>query len=163
MLPRRLVYLIQVALAVVQHNKYDVSAFSFPGVTSTSRVKIRRHARTSMKLRLGLSGGFNDELFPSDNDHDNHKYKSSHIVSIKSSNIAGMVNDGDGTGIQVDFGNEPCLVAVTGESGSGKSLLVSKAIDLVTGGKAVSSLIPPSSGESEQDSISSVELSEYIV
>ena len=39
------------------------------------------------------------------------------------------------------------FVAVTGESGSGKSLLVSKAIDLVTGGKAVASLLPSSGDE----------------
>ena len=54
----------------------------------------------------------------------------SHIVSIRSTNIAGMIGDnddggveggGDGNGgsssseIRVDFGNEACFVAVTGE------------------------------------------------
>ena len=52
------------------------------------------------------SAGFND---------DGHLHKSSHIISIKSSNIAGMINDGDGACIEVDFGSEACLVAVTGE------------------------------------------------
>lgn len=48
-----------------------------------------------------------------------------------------------------------------GDSGSGKSLLVSKAIDLITGGRAVPSLVPPSNGK--QESASSVEMSEYIL
>ena len=89
--------------------------------------------------------------------------KSSHIVSIKSCNIAGLISDReDSDDIQVDFGSEACLVAITGESGTGKSLLVSKALDLVSGGKAVSSLIlPPLNDESNngQEKSSSVELS----
>jgi len=104
---------------------------------------------------------------PSTTDNDNITRRlSSHIVSIKSSNIAGMINDvGDdrtSADIQIDFDSGGCLTAVTGESGSGKSLLVSKAIDLITGGKAVSSLVPMTSGgeNSEQESSSSVELSE---
>jgi len=40
------------------------------------------------------------------------------------------------------------LVAVTGETGHGKSLLVSKAVDLVTGGKATAALLPP--GQQQQ-------------
>ncbi len=44
-----------------------------------------------------------------------HLHKSSHIFSIKSSNIAGMINDGDDACIEVDFGSDACLVAVTGE------------------------------------------------
>ena len=46
--------------------------------------------------------------------HDGY-HTSSHIVSIKSSNIAGMTSDEDDTDIEVDFGSEPCLIAVTGE------------------------------------------------
>ena len=38
----------------------------------------------------------------------------------------------------LEYGN---LIAVTGETGTGKSLLVSKVADLVTGGKATSSLL----------------------
>ena len=65
--------------------------------------------------------------------------------------------------ITVDFGQEAgtSLIAITGESGTGKSLLVSKAIDLVTGGKAISSLVPSRAGESnvDKENTSFVELS----
>jgi len=74
--------------------------------------------------------------------------RSSHILSIRSSNIAGMVGIGDESeDIIVDFGLTSCFVAVTGESGTGKSLLISKAIDLISGGKAVPSLLSPSATE----------------
>ena len=74
--------------------------------------------------------------------------RSSHILSIRSSNIAGMVGIGDESeDIIVDFGLSSCFVAVTGESGTGKSLLISKAIDLISGGKAVTSLLSPSTTE----------------
>ena len=107
----------------------------------------------------------------SDGGHDSHTSSveqgspTGHIVSIECCNIAGMSSGGETRGIRVDFGRDACLVAVTGESGSGKSLLISKAIDLVTGGKAIASLVPSqSSGESdEQLDSSSVELSEYFV
>lgn len=75
----------------------------------------------------------------------------SHIVSITSRNIAGMKNDDNTDEITVRFASlddtAAGFVAVTGESGSGKSLLVSKAIDLVTGGKVVASLLPSSAGD----------------
>lgn len=74
--------------------------------------------------------------------------RSSHILSIRSSNVAGMVGIGDESEeIIVDFGLTSCFVAVTGESGTGKSLLISKAIDLISGGKAVPSLLSPSTTE----------------
>jgi len=143
---QRLLYLIQVALAI-QQNK--VSAFT----SVTSRAKIR-NARNAVRL----SGeGCNEEL----SSDSKTPHPSSHIVYIDSSNIAGMVrvSDGESAGIRIEFGPEACLVAVTGESGSGKSLLVSKAIDLVTGGKAVPSLVPTPAGESsEQDIPSTVEM-----
>jgi DNA repair ATPase RecN len=51
------------------------------------------------------------------------------------------------------------LVAVTGETGSGKSLLVSKAVDLVTGGKASSSmLLDPNSSHLSGSNVASVEM-----
>lgn len=78
-------------------------------------------------------------------------HATSNIVSITSRNIAGMKNDDDTDEITVRFTppdyTAAGFVAVTGESGSGKSLLVSKAIDLVTGGKVVASLLPPSAGD----------------
>lgn len=84
--------------------------------------------------------------------------RSSHIVSIRSSNIAGMVGDSE-EDIIVDFGLTSCFVAVTGESGTGKSLLISKAIDLISGGKAVPSLLSPSSSEGNgEDPSTSVSL-----
>ena len=138
----------------------DVSAFS----CLMPRAKKIRHAKNIARCQLDdLTGGACDvDLTSSDGDNN----KSSHIVSIKSSNIAGMVSDGEDTDIiQLDFGPDACLVAVTGESGSGKSLLVSKAIDLVTGGKALSSLVPSlPSGEGilEDETSSYVELSECV-
>eukprot|EP00550_Attheya_septentrionalis_P005935 CAMPEP_0198290640 /NCGR_PEP_ID=MMETSP1449-20131203/8430_1 /TAXON_ID=420275 /ORGANISM="Attheya septentrionalis, Strain CCMP2084" /LENGTH=807 /DNA_ID=CAMNT_0043989167 /DNA_START=219 /DNA_END=2642 /DNA_ORIENTATION=- len=71
-------------------------------------------------------------------------YKS-HIVLLRSQNLAGMVrgdmdSTADDNSICISFQNEendfPNLVAVTGETGSGKSLLVAKVAHLVTGGKA---------------------------
>jgi ABC-type glutathione transport system ATPase component len=59
----------------------------------------------------------------------------SKIVSIRSRNLGGAIND---IHVNLEDGN---LIAVTGETGSGKSLLVSKVADLVTGGKATSSLL----------------------
>ena len=68
--------------------------------------------------------------------------KISHIVSIKSHNFAGTVNDDEANpDVEIDFGSKACLVAITGESGTGKSLLVSKALDVVTGGKVVNTLV----------------------
>lgn len=70
----------------------------------------------------------------------------SHIVSITSTNVADLKNansDNDG-GITVQFASDAGFIAVTGESGSGKSLLVCKAIDLISGGKATASLLPSS-------------------
>ena len=68
----------------------------------------------------------------------------SHIVSIKAYNLAGVVNQGVDNVIAIEFGDCPNLVAVTGETGSGKSLLVAKLADLVTGGKATAALLPTS-------------------
>jgi ABC-type transport system involved in cytochrome bd biosynthesis fused ATPase/permease subunit len=63
----------------------------------------------------------------------------SKIVSICSRNLGGAINpDGQDIHLTLEYGN---LIAVTGETGSGKSLLVSKVADLVTGGKATSSLL----------------------
>lgn len=98
MLPRRLIFLFQLALA---------SAFS--GTASLSKTRGQNVVQAGV---LGCSGGGDG----GDGYHDvGYHHKSSHIVSIKSSNIAGMINDGDDTYIEVDFGPEACLVAVTGE------------------------------------------------
>ena len=95
----------------------------------------------------------------------------SHITTIRCQNVAGMVNysanhDNDAqlnehsdqrrrTGqhdlsrndadeIEIYLGNNPSLVAVTGETGSGKSLLVSKVINFVMGATKGSQLLVPS-------------------
>jgi ABC-type multidrug transport system fused ATPase/permease subunit len=68
----------------------------------------------------------------------------SKIVSIRSRNLCGAINpDGQDIHVTLEDGN---LIAVTGETGSGKSLLVSKVADLVTGGKATSSLLQNTNG-----------------
>jgi len=68
----------------------------------------------------------------------------SHIETIRCQNIAGMVNT-DTDEIVIHLGHNPNLVAVTGETGSGKSLLVSKVLNFVMGNKASQFLIPTGS------------------
>lgn len=73
----------------------------------------------------------------------------SHIESIRCKNFGGMIN-GDrekGRGqtqddIVINLGNERNLVAITGESGSGKSLLIAKVIDYLMGCKASPTILP---------------------
>lgn len=151
-----LLSLIQVALAVQQSNV--VEAF-LPGRTSPSRAKIRFENDGRCWSSRPVDGPLYYYSPPDTDEPDDEACQSSHILSITSTNIAGMVNDDgeDSTGIHVNFA--PNLNVVTGESGTGKSLLVAKAIDLVTGGKADSSLIQPSGESVEQESFSAVELS----
>ena len=155
MLPHTVLYLL-VAL-ILQPRNESASAFSS---TSSECGKIRYSS--NIKRRNGFDDvwwavGYDDDL---DLSYADVGHKSSHIVSIKSTNIAGMISEKEDANIQVDFGNDAGLVAITGESGTGKSLLVSKAIDLVTGGKAVSSLVVSSAGQNcDEERLSSVELS----
>jgi len=81
----------------------------------------------------------------------------SYIASIRSCNLAGTVSDGSESDITITLGNGPNLVAVTGETGSGKSLLIAKAADLLTGGKATSSSFP-SAMKRDNDSGTFVEM-----
>lgn len=66
----------------------------------------------------------------------------SHISVIRCNNIAGVQGEKGGE-IKIDLQSYGAsnLVAVTGETGHGKSLLFTKMVDLVSGGKASSSLI----------------------
>lgn len=74
----------------------------------------------------------------------------SFISSIKSKNLAGMVNnDGSDEEICIHLGDEPNLVAVTGETGSGKSVLIAKVASLVMGGTASPTMVPSSASEAE--------------
>jgi type II secretory pathway predicted ATPase ExeA len=74
----------------------------------------------------------------------------SYISSIRSHNLAGITGHEDEKEIVLNFEaqNEDGsnLVVVTGETGSGKSLLVSKVAELVTGGKATVSLLDAPKG-----------------
>ena len=65
----------------------------------------------------------------------------SHIAAIRSYNLAGAVNHGSEKEISISLGDGPNLVAVTGETGSGKSLLIARVAELITGGKATSSTV----------------------
>ena len=163
-----LLYTAAVLLAsIAQRNDYG-GVYAFLS-TTPSCVKIRSASTNILRgfddVWWAISGIGDDDSTTPDNDDivSRSTIKSSHIVYIKSSNIAGMINEGDDSDIKVDFGQEAgtSLIAITGESGTGKSLLVSKAIDLVTGGKAISSLVPSRAGESNNDEESSsfVELS----
>lgn len=64
----------------------------------------------------------------------------SRIVSITCQNLAGTVSP-NGSPISISFEASHPFVACTGETGSGKSLLMARAIDLMTGGKATSSMV----------------------
>lgn len=78
----------------------------------------------------------------------------SHISSIQCKNFAGIVGDGGGGDLNLQFDMPGSsisnnFVCVSGETGVGKSLLISKVVDLVTGGKASSSLLHnPTAGAS---------------
>ena len=91
---------------------------------------------------------------------------------LRSKNLAGMVRGDnsatDDNSICISFQNEeidlPNLVAVTGETGSGKSLLVAKVAHLVTGGKADVTFISNQgfpSDENEKSKPTTVEMSKY--
>ena len=133
---------------VVLSQSFAASAFSSGGVASIKRVcsgPNKFSARCAVRLWSDLPvGGCDDD----DKYYCSSPHQKSHIVSVKSHNIAGIVNDEGNDDIEIEFGSTACLVCVTGESGSGKSLLVSKALDVVTGGKATNTLVQDSEKES---------------
>jgi DNA repair ATPase RecN len=66
----------------------------------------------------------------------------SQIVSIRSTNLAGARDhDAKQGSVCINIAPGQNLVAVTGETGSGKSLLVGKVVNLLCGGKATPSLV----------------------
>jgi hypothetical protein len=91
------------------------------------------------------------------------KKRRSHVTTIRSKNLASINADEDGNEIVLNFDSgeseedSNLMVVVTGETGSGKSLLVSKAAELVTGGKMAPSLLNGSKSKSAE-SAASVEL-----
>eukprot|EP00986_Skeletonema_menzelii_P007312 scaffold2849_cov150-Skeletonema_menzelii.AAC.9 len=134
----------------VPSQSFWASAFSTGGVAITKRVCSGLHnnkfsARCAVRLWSDVPVGGCDD---SDHKYSSSPQQKSHIVSVKSHNIAGIVNDEGNCDIEIEFGSTACLVCVTGESGSGKSLLVSKALDVVTGGKATNALVQNSEKES---------------
>jgi hypothetical protein len=73
--------------------------------------------------------------------------KSSRICSIRSKNLGGSVassssqtNNQEDSFLSLNL-QDGRLIAVTGETGAGKSILISKVIDLCSGGKASASLL----------------------
>jgi DNA repair ATPase RecN len=70
-----------------------------------------------------------------------HSHSLSFIESITCLNFAGVF-DNDSQDEKISIPMTKRMVVVTGETGSGKSLLTSKLVDVVTGGKATASLVP---------------------
>ena len=62
----------------------------------------------------------------------------------------------------MNLGGDAGLVAVTGETGSGKSLLVAKLVSIVTGGKASPSLIPTGKDDANDKTTARVDMGECI-
>jgi DNA repair ATPase RecN len=62
----------------------------------------------------------------------------SHIRCIKSRNLAGVVGN---EGVSITFQAANKLIAFTGETGIGKSLIIIKTAELLCGGKALASLV----------------------
>ncbi len=63
----------------------------------------------------------------------------SYITSIRSQNLAGAQSSRSDNQIVIDF--QSGMTAITGETGSGKSLFVARALEVVTGGKGISAAL----------------------
>jgi predicted ribonuclease YlaK len=81
-----------------------------------------------------------DQNINQDQDQDRRQQYQSYIESIRCQNFMLNATNSDeenNNEVTIDLGNEgPNLVAVTGETGSGKSLLVFKVFQLIVGEKA---------------------------
>ncbi|CAJ1952450.1 unnamed protein product [Cylindrotheca closterium] len=89
------------------------------------------------------------------------KDPTSYISEIRSRNLAGVHADEAYNDVIVDLqagDSVNSMVVVTGETGSGKSLLVSKVADLVTGGKLDPLLLQRPSNEQSKESTASTEM-----
>lgn len=95
------------------------------------------------------------------------KDPTSYISIIRSNNIAGVYADEAYNDVVIDLRTENSInsmVAVSGETGSGKSLLVSKVADLVTGGKLDMSLLQrPSKNGQSKEVVVSAEMGKYLI
>lgn len=93
--------------------------------------------------------------------------RQSRISCIRSFNLASVVNADDPTGIVCLSMNgglkeNPTLVAVTGETGTGKSLLVARALELLNGGKAPASLVSATSHGDNSDMVAEYAPSAFV-
>lgn len=95
-----------------------------------------------------INGSANGMFFASKNIHK--------IPDVTEVSNADDDND-DSEDVVVHLGEGPSLVAVTGETGSGKSLLVVKVIEFIMGSKAAASMIPSGCDSAE------AELGEYFL
>ena len=67
--------------------------------------------------------------------------RQSRILSLTCTNLAGAVADPYGGSIEVSLVPTQSFVACTGETGSGKSLLLARALELLTGARATESMV----------------------
>lgn len=120
------------------------------GIRSSTKCGVSRREASILRSSRPTNG-YETQIAETVASSSTQSESTSHIVSITSRNVAGMKSEENNDEIVIRFDSSHTagtgFVAVTGESGSGKSLLVSKAIDLVTGGKAVASLLPSSGDE----------------
>ena len=97
--------------------------------------------------------------------HPETDHGKSYVASIKSYNIGGMVKHPNEP-ILMEFGDQPNLVALTGETGSGKSLLLAHVVNLIKGNNHKKSVISfkPSNDSNDQNNIivASCEIGTYV-
>ena len=65
----------------------------------------------------------------------------SQIRTIRSRHLVGIVNSADGKDIVISFEDDQNLIAITGETASGKSLLIARVVELLMGGKAAYTIV----------------------
>ncbi len=169
-----------VALAVVAN--CIVSFQRVPGAWAFLSTNTNRNSGgcqfhvSKTKHFFGESGSIGEEeMMPSTThlDHLSESKRKSRIRSIRCENFAGMTNGQQGVSedenvITLTFDEAPIddvqkeeslailggnLVCITGETGSGKSLLVSKIADLLTGGKASPTLLQGSRNSTDASDV----------
>lgn len=129
-----------------------ISAFSVRGFGNAYSSCPQRLFLFRGKYSNSLKASNADDFTTSDHSEpitksDRRKSRISHVSTIRAKNLASINADDDGNEIVLDLEHDMSvegsnlMVAVTGETGSGKSLLVSKVAELVTGGKMSPSLL----------------------
>jgi len=107
---------------------------------------VARRPRATFSRRYNLAavtgGGEDSPRIPSGTTNINGALLRSRISKIRARNLAGVVGVNDDEEVEnsdiiIPFESEQSyLVAITGETGHGKSLLVARTVELLTGGKA---------------------------